>query len=226
MAKKMKRKTLVALLIVSTVVAVGGVLGIVESTSGGVSKIFEEENESSGKFVFSKIEDYVVKDLTDENTLTQKAEIQYQGIGPFDKITFNMNLYDNKDEDAGIDVLEDVVLFKNVSKLQIKLSLAEDIDYYVSSFTMPTLSFYDEDGQVLTNEDETLSYDLKVGRHNYSYFDGPNQGVCVANNAYSGNVIITIMNPFAKEGKDSYFSLGDTGLVFNVLDSNSWAYPV
>lgn len=226
MAKKMKRKTLVGLLVVSSVIATAGVLGVIDGTTGGsITKMFEEENISSGKLNLTNFEDYFVEDLTDENTLSQKAEIEYEGKLPFDKITANLNLYDNGDEGAGIEVTDvGTVLFKNVSKLQIKLSLVKDIDFYVSSFTIPELDFYDDKGTIIKDKDEKLSYTLKVGRHNFDYYDGPTSGVCVANNAYSGNVVITITNPYAKQGKDSYFSLGDA-MCFNYLDSSSWSYP-
>lgn len=215
MAKKMKRKTLVGLLVVSSIVAVGGVLGLVEGTSGALSKTFEEENYAEYNYTLGH---NLKAELTDDSTLTQKVDLSTDTKSPFKKAVYNFNLYG--DEDAGILSEDETTHFaKNCSKLEIKLTLKDDVDFYISHLS--AFSFYAANDYIeIDSADEGLNLRAKVGRRDFVTYSNQSFFLAASQNAYSGDIVITITNDKAKEKEDSIFFIPD--IRFNFLESNDW----
>lgn len=216
MAKRMKRKTLVGLLVVSSVLATAGILGVVDGKTGAVSKIFEEENRAEYRFSYTTAA--LTAELTDDSTLSQKVDLSGNPASPFKKAVYNLHLYG--DEDAGI-LDEDGGTFyaMNCSKLEIKLTLKDDADFYVSML-QTSINYVDSEGNVIDSFDEGLNLKMRVGLHEFTTYDNQSSIYAMSQNAYSDDIVITITNDKAREKEDSIFEI--PSFTFNPNENNSY----
>lgn len=211
MAKKMKRKTLVGLLIGASVVATVGVLGVIEGTTGNISKVFQEENICNGSYELTSINSKLTAEMTEDSTLSQKIDYSSES-GPFKKAVVNMNLYG---DEGGFEVTEqNQYYFVNVSKLEIKLTLKDDVDFYVNHL-LTQIKFSDNEDQ------DQLNLTVKVGMNVFNTYNlGTGYYISAYDNAFSNDITLTITNDKAKEKEDSKFQI--SRLSFNNNSSSAW----
>ena len=210
----MKKKTLTAVAVLASIIAGASVLAVAETKTHFLSEMLEEEHVSNGKYAvaFNQI---VAEETSEKETLKQEVELADEN-SPFEKMTLNYYLYGDEKTPASITITDSGILLDKVSKVEITMSLKEDVEFFISNMVLLG-GYTNEKGELL---EDVLDVQVKVGNRSFDLYSNAEQYVFMSNNAISGDVVITIKNTRVDEEKDSSFALG--GLSFNVFDQEEW----
>lgn len=214
----MKKKTLTAVAVLASIIAGASVLAVAETKTHFLSEMFEQEQVSNGKLEVA-FDEMVTEETSKKDTLKQEIEINDEN-SPFEEMTLNYHLYGDEETPASISIIDGGILLDHVSKVEITMSLKEDVEFFISNMVLLG-GYTNEKGELL---EDVLDVEIKVGRKVFDSYTNAEQYIFMNNNAVSGDVVITIKNVRADEEKNSAFYL--KGLTFNVLDTDAWAPEV
>ena len=218
---KMKKKTMAGLLIAATVIAGASSVAIIDSKTGFIPDLFEEENFVEYSY-YNNLFDFS-DTLFAEKKLTTKLKCS-EG-SPFESIIFKMDFY--TDDGGGIDFYSDEVYefyyFSNVSRLDVTFKLKQNVDFYIN-YLSTRMSFLDEPFKLIHDNliDNDLKPILKVDNHTFDLVDSCENDMFFSDKPYSGDVNITIINKKALTGEGSRFLID--GFSFNNSDLTAYNY--
>lgn len=219
MAKNLKKKNKVLgwCLAGALVVAGASALALIDAETNVFTKMFEEEKLSEGKYEVD-LSSMITEVSSEKETLKQEVEIN-DLTSPFEKIELNYQLYGTEKEPATIAKAEDsnALVMDYVSEVEIKFELKEDVEFNVSSLSL-LASYIDEENTALF--EDRLDIDVKVGGKKLDAYTSSENHVFMADNAVSGDIVVTIKNILAEEGEAATFVVG--GIVFNGFDTETW----
>ena len=214
----MTKKRLKVVAVLASIIAGASVLAVAETKTHFLTEMFEQEQVSNGKLEVA-FDEMVTEETSEKETLKQEIEINDEN-SPFEEITLNYHLYGDEETPASISIIDGGILLDHVSKVEITMSLKEDVEFFVSNMVLLG-GYTNEKGELL---EDVLDVEIKVGRKTFDSYTNAEQYIFMNNNAVSGDVVITIKNVRADEEKNSAFYL--KGLTFNVLDQDVWAPEV
>ena len=214
----MTKKRLKVVAVLASIIAGASVLAVAETKTHFLSEMFEQEQVSNGKLEVA-FDEMVTEETSKKDTLKQEIEINDEN-SPFEEMTLNYHLYGDEETPASISIIDGGILLDHVSKVEITMSLKEDVEFFISNMVLLG-GYTNEKGELL---EDVLDVEIKVGRKVFDSYTNAEQYIFMNNNAVSGDVVITIKNVRADEEKNSAFYL--KGLTFNVLDTDAWAPEV
>ena len=214
MAKKNKKLGLKIGIAVLAFVSVSLTLGLINAETGMFTKMFAEEHDTNGRFEISLPTTLVSKDATKD--FTQEVEVSDEN-SPFEKYEVNVKVYNDEDTTARLNVAEGVATASYVEEVEIVLTLADDVEYYMGTFAFDGFGFADSDAE------EELEISVKVGKTTYDCVSYSETIMFLNDVPVSDDVVITINNPYASEEKIEAHEFTIGTILINNLDATAYA---
>lgn len=202
MSKKIKKKTLKWLLAGAVVVAATSAIAVVDLTTGAVTDVLAERNYADGKYAVD------LEMIESFETSKESYSLKYDlGDGPFESINYEFKFAKPENGKAGLSINS---IYNFLNEVEITLSLAKNVDYYISQLDIEAYCL-DEDGETypLSETHKYLDISVSVGNHVFTEFIGQEKFVFMSNNAYSGDVKINVKNLRISEKEASEFAINN-----------------
>lgn len=215
MAKKMNKKLGLKVGIgVLAFVSVSLTLGLINAETGFINKLVGQDHDTNGRFEISLPTTLVSKDATKD--FTQEVEVSDVN-SPFEKYEVNVKVYCDEDSTARLNVAEGVATASYVEEVEVVLTLAEDVEYYMGSFAFDGFGFVDSE------DEEELEIKVKVGKTTYECVSYSETIMFLNEVTISDDVVITITNPYADDEKVEAHEFTIGTITINNLDTTSYA---